>query len=173
MYLKIVGSLILMIAAILTGCMKAKELEEHTMRLIELKRLMVLLQGELRFHRASLAEAFENVAERVDEPFSLFLKEVSEKLEAKTFGSFEVIWKETAETLLKKRGFAKEDERILEMLCGSLGYLDLAMQMDTLNLAILQVEEMIKDAKEKQEIRGKLYRTMGITTGAMMALFII
>lgn len=173
MYLKIAGGLLVLIASVFWGCMKAAELEKHTMRLVELKRLLVLLQGELRFHRASLAEAFGNVAERVEEPFSVFLKEMSEKMEAKTFGSFEMIWRETIEKLFRKKGFMKEDEKIFEMLCSSLGYLDLTMQMETLNLTIMQVEEAIDNAKEKQEIRGKLYRTMGITAGAMLVLFII
>lgn len=173
MFLRIAGSLFVVTAASLAGCRKAKELEERTLKLGELKRLMVFLQGELRFHRASLAEAFENVSEHVEVPFSRFLKSVSQKLEAKTFGNFEMIWKEETKELLSKTGFSKEDERIFEMLCSSLGYLDLTMQMDALNLAILQVESAIKEAKEKQEIRGKLYRTMGVTTGAILALCII
>ena len=61
-----------------------------------------------------------------------------------------MIWKEETKELLSKTGFSKEDERIFEMLCSSLGYLDLTMQMDALNLAILQVESAIKEAKEKQ-----------------------
>ena len=163
----------MLIASVFWGCMKAAELEKHTMRLVELKRLLVLLQGELRFHRASLAEAFGNVAERVEEPFSVFLKEMSEKMEAKTFGSFEMIWRETIEKLFRKKGFMKEDEKIFEMLCSSLGYLDLTMQTESLNLAAMQVEEVIKTAEEQRQIKGKLYRTMGISVGALLTLLII
>ncbi len=173
MYLKFIGSLFLMVSATTIGFLKAEELSERVKRLKEFKRMVIFLQGELRFHRATLSEAFGNVAERIEEPFSSFLKEVSERLEAKDSGNFETVWGEMTEKLLHKKGVAKEDGQLLEMLRGSLGYLDLAMQTENLNLVILQTEEAIRLAKEQQEVKGKLYQTMGITAGAFLILLII
>lgn len=59
------------------------------------------------------------------------------------------------------------------MLEGSLGYLDLTMQAESLNLAAMQVEEVIKTAEEQRQTRGKLYRTMGVSVGALLTLLII
>ncbi len=173
MYLKMIGSLFLMTSAIAIGFLKAEELNERVKRLTELKRMMVLLQGELRYRRAALAEAFENVSERVPEPFQRFLKEISERLEKRDADGFEKIWEEMSEKLLQEEGFCKEDGTLFEILKGSLGYLDLTMQTETLNLAILQTEDAIKLAKEQQESKGKLYRTMGVTCGALLTLLII
>lgn len=173
MYLKIIGSLFLMISAAAIGFLKAEELQERVKRLQELKRMMILLQGELRFHRAGLSEAFESVAERVEEPFRGFLNETAQRLEQREMGGFDSVWQETAKKLLWKEGFLKEDVQLLELLRSSLGYLDLKMQTETLNLAILQTEDAIKLAKEQQESRGKLYQTMGVTVGALLTLLII
>ena len=173
MYIKIIGSLFLMTSAAAIGFLKADELNERVKQLKELKRMMILLQGELRFHRAVLSEAFENVSERVEEPFASFLKEVAEGVEKKDLGGFERVWNEMSRQLLRGDGFAKEDEMLLEMLGSSLGYLDLTMQTETLNLAVLQAEDAIKLAKEQQEAKGKLYQTMGVTAGALLTLLII
>ena len=75
MYIKLIGSLFLLGSASSIGFLKSEELTERVKKLQEMKRMMILLQGELRFHRAELSEAFENVAERVQEPFKDFLKE--------------------------------------------------------------------------------------------------
>ena len=68
MYIKIIGSLFLLSSATAIGFLKAEELRERVERLQELKRMMMLLQGELRFHRAELSEAFENVSENEKMP---------------------------------------------------------------------------------------------------------
>lgn len=173
MYIKIIGSLFLMCSAAAIGFLKAEELNGRVKRLQELKRMMMLLQGELRFHRAALSEAFESVACRVEEPFRSFLSETAGRLESRESGGFEVIWKEMSKKLLQTEGFKKEDEALLEILRSSLGYLDLTMQTETLNLAMIQVEEAIRIAKEQQESKGKLYQTMGVTVGALLTLLII
>ena len=172
MYIKLMGSLFLLGSAASIGFMKSEELSERVKRLQEMKRMMIFLQGELRFHRASLSEAFENVAERVQEPFGTFMKETGKRLEEKDAG-FEEIWEETSEKLLTAEGVKKEDGQLLEMLKNSLGYLDLTLQTETLNLAILQTEDSINRAKEQQERKGKLYQTMGVTVGALLVLLII
>lgn len=173
MYIKIIGCLFLMSSAAAIGFLKAEELNERVKRLQELKRMMMLLQGELRFHRAELSEAFENVSERVEEPFRTFLQETAKRLEQREVGGFEVIWQETAKEFMRTEGFGKEDLQLLELLGSSLGYLDLTMQTETLNLAIIRTEETIGIAKEQQESRGKLYQTMGVTVGALLTLLII
>lgn len=173
MYLKIMGCVFCLSAAMTVGFLKAEELKIRVRRLEELKRMMVLLQGEFRFHRATLSEAFENVASRVEAPFRDFLTETARKLSDGTQGSFRKIWTEMSEKLLSADGFQKEDQGLLELLGNSLGYLDLTMQMETLKLSMEQTEEALCGAKERLETRGKLYRTMGVTVGALLALLII
>ena len=79
MYIKIFGSVILLISTAI-GFFKAKELKKRVFCLMELRRTMILLQGELRFHRAALSEAFENVSKREVEPFSIFLLTTSKRI---------------------------------------------------------------------------------------------
>ena len=173
MYIKIFGSIFLLTSAAAIGYLKADELKELVRCLNELKRMMILLQGELRFHRATLSEAFENVSERVDPPLDMFLEELAKKLENRHSGSFLTVWDEVFDNLLTNEGFKKEDKVLLEQLGTSLGYLDLTMQTETLNLAILQTDDVIMNAKEQLEIKGKLYQTMGVTAGAFLTLLII
>ena len=172
MYLKVIGSVFLIFSAAAIGFVKAEELKCRVERMEEMKRMMILLQGELRFHRAELSEAFENVAERVQEPFRDFLKETGSRLEKKEAG-FDEIWEETSIKILTVEGIRREDEQLLDLLKSSLGYLDLTLQTETLNLAILQTEDSINQAKEQQARKGKLYQTMGVTVGALLVLLII
>ena len=109
----------------------------------------------------------------MEEPFSGFLKETAKGLDDRSFGSFSDIWEEMTEQLVTRGKFFKNDQYLLEQLGRGLGYLDLTMQMENINLAICQTEEAIKSAKEEKNSKGKLYRTMGVTAGAFLSLLII
>lgn len=173
MYVKLIGSLFLISSAAAVGFVKAEELQVRVRLLLEIKRMIGFLQGELRFHKASLEEAFEAVAERMGSPFQEFLKELAEKLGKKEIKGFGEIWKEQVDSLLKEDGFQKEDRYLFQMVGNGLGYLDLNMQIENLNLAMLQTEEALKIAKEVQKVRGKLYQTLGVTAGMFLTLLII
>lgn len=173
MYVKIIGCLFCLGAAAAIGFLKAEELKTRVKRLEELKRMMMLLQGEFRFHKATLSEAFENISPRVEAPFDTFLKETAQKMEAHRQGGFDEVWKEMEAGLLKQEGFQKEDVQLLELLRSSLGYLDLTMQTETLKLAMEQTEKTLQKARALLETRGKLYQTVGVTVGALLALLII
>ena len=75
--------------------------------------------------------------------------------------------------VLLEEGLKKEDEQLFELLGGSLGYLDLTMQTEHLNLVMLRTEETLKEAQELKQSRGKLYQTMGVTAGALLTLLLI
>lgn len=173
MYLKIIGCLFIMASAAGIGFLKAEELAERVRRLEDLKSMMLLLQGELRFHHASLAEGFENVAERVREPLKTFLTEKAERLGHRSGASFGEIWKEGTQTLLETTGFRAADAELLDNLQRSLGYLDLELQTEALNQTIFRTGEAVLAAKEEQKAKSRLYRTMGVTAGAILALLII
>lgn len=173
MYIKIFICLSFMISTIAIGVMKAEELNKRVQCLLELKRLMILLQGEFRVHRGTLSEAFVYTAGRVEEPFSGFLKETAKGLDDRSFGSFSDVWEKVTEQLVARGKFFKNDQYLLDQLGRGLGYLDLTMQMENINLAICQTEEAIKSAKEEKNSKGKLYRTMGVTAGAFLSLLII
>ena len=61
----------------------------------------------------------------------------------------------------------------MEQLGNSLGYLDLTMQTENLNLSICQVDEAIENAKTQFVKKGKRYQTMGVTVGALLTLLMI
>ena len=173
MYIKLIGSLFLLGSASAIGYLKAEELNLRVKRLLELKRMIGFLQGELRFHKVSLSEAFEQVSARVERPFDVFLKELSEKLEKKDQRPLMELWQEAVDKLLESEGLQKEDKHLLELLGKGLGYLDLRMQTENLQMALMQTEEAVIAAKEVQKVKGRLYQTMGMSAGVFLVLLIV
>lgn len=173
MYLKILGSVFLLASTASIGFLKAGELKIRTERLNELKKVMLLLQGEFRFRRAPIPEAFEAVSKKAEAPFAGFLESVAAELEAGKSGNFLSIWEKQCGELLSWEGMKREDQQLLEQLGSSLGCFEVTLQLEMLQGVIRQTEEVLKTAKEQQEVRGKLYQTMGVSLGALLTLLII
>lgn len=74
---------------------------------------------------------------------------------------------------MKTTGFRAEDGQLLELLGGSLGYLDLELQTEMLNQTIFRTEEGLISAKEEQKQKSRLYQTIGVTAGAVLTLLVI
>lgn len=155
------------------GFAKSKALDQRVRRLCQWKRVLMMIQGELRFHRATLWECFEEVSGKAEEPFGTFFGKVAERIGQKEEGGFEKIWDEEYKNLLKSGNFPKDDASLLELFGESLGHLDLTMQMEQLEHAMDQAGENIRQAREQREKKGDLYRTMGISVGVLLALLVI
>ena len=82
-------------------------------------------------------------------------------------------WEEASGYLLQQAELLKVDLPLLEILGNSLGYLDITMQIEHLNFTVLQIEDVLNLAKEQWMVKGKLYRTMGVSVGALLVLLII
>ena len=82
-------------------------------------------------------------------------------------------WEEASGYLLQQAELLKVDLPLLEILGNSLGYLDITMQIEYLNFTVLQIEDVLNLAKEQWMVKGKLYRTMGVSVGALLVLLII
>ena len=83
------------------------------------------------------------------------------------------IWEKQCGELLSWEGMKREDQQLLEQLGSSLGCFEVTLQLEMLQGVIRQTEEVLKMAKEQQEVRGKLYQTMGVSLGALLTLLII
>ena len=70
---------------------------------------------------------------------------------------------------LRKEQSAEEKERIAQ-LGERLGYLDREMQLRQLSLYESEFERMIQKAKETAPAKKKLYHSLGVFGGAMLAI---
>ena len=173
MYIKFAGCLLLIGGTTLAGFRKAEELKERVEKLEMLKRMMVMMQGEFRFRHATLSEVLENVSGKMSQPFGNIFGRIAKQLEERNHEGFQKIWEDGTLALLQCGGIQTSEQRIFELLGNGLGYLDLETQIDTLQLAVLQMEEKIEEAKEQRDREGKLYRTMGMTLGALFVLLVV
>ena len=104
------------------------------------------------------------------EGYAAFLKAVSEKMENRQVEDPGRIIQQCAKKYLKENALSAEEQERIAQLGERLGYLDREMQLRQLSLYEDEFERMIQKAKEAAPAKKKLYHSLGVLGGAMLAI---
>ena len=171
--IKIIGALLVISSCGALGLYFSGELRTRINDLEELKKLLILLRGDIRYTNTPLPEALETLSKRHDGTYKKFLNNISNQLLKLNGESFSAIWKEAVKKDLKHTSLSKEDYNLIDQLGESIGYLDKNMQINTLDLYIEQIEitssRLSKTVKEKT----RLYNSLGIMGGIFITIILL
>lgn len=173
MIVKAAGICLIMGSSTAMGFLLSGRLEERIEELECMKKMLMQLKGEIRYHHAMLPEGFRATAGRMENLYGTLLKNVSEEMEEMDGQTLAQIWEKNVRVVLKESALSKEDKERLVAFGGQMGYLDIEMQINSIELYMEQLQEEIKNAKEGLKRNGKLYRTMGVIAGIFVVILIV
>ena len=169
---KVVGGCVILFCCAGYGVVSAWELRQHERELHVLKQAIYLLRGEIRHGRSPLPEAFAALGERVEAPFGNFFGQLSERLREGAGKTLGILWEEEMKEQLNGSALKPEEKEAFLRLGQSLGYLDLEMQLASLELYLEQLEEDRKRALKELLPKQKLYRSLGLAGGAFLVILL-
>ena len=133
----------------------------------------MLLNNEIIYSNTPLPTALFEVGNKVSEPISNVFIKMANMLDEGTsnsvYESFEKAYLENKEKL----SLNSDDYKILEDFFKTLGSSGISGQEKIFSLALENIDINYKEAKKKEKENIKLYRTLGISIGAMLAIFFI
>ncbi|MBA4687207.1 MAG: stage III sporulation protein AB [Candidatus Galacturonibacter soehngenii] len=171
--LKLFGSILIVMATTGIGYTTGRDLKIRLDNLRYIKKLMLMLRGEIKYLKAPLGEAFFNVAKRAKEPFDLFFNKIALEIEMLECESFYAIWCKHIDHELSKVKLSNKDCQTLKRVGEHLGYMDKEMQLGMIDLYVEQLEEEIKLTKESIDEKIRVYHCLGVTIGLFAVLIII
>jgi len=139
----------------------------------ELKKMIILLRGDIRYANTPLPEAISSIARKNNGRFEKFFVFISNKLNDFPGVTFASVWKESVETNLNQTAINKKDKVDLVQFGESLGYLDKDMQINTLDLYLEQLENVINDLLGNVKEKTYLYNTLGVMAGLFISIIMM
>ncbi|MDY2629488.1 MAG: stage III sporulation protein AB [Lachnospiraceae bacterium] len=136
-----------------------------------MQTVLHMLAGEIGFTGRILEEAFEDISNRLEDPFSSFFQQVSERMQNQDGTGLIQIWKES-EDMFMGSGLKEEDLELFRKLGNGLGFLDVDMQLRTLELLEMQVKETTGRLEKNCEASCKMYQSLGIL-GALTVIVVM
>lgn len=172
-FFKILGCILVITSSTGIGMYFSSELKNRIADLKDLRKLMFLLRGDIRYANTPLPEAVQALSIRHDGKYKKFLSEIADKLHELGGISFCSIWKQAITDELNNTSLSKKDLSGLGQLGENLGYLDKDMQINTLDLYISQIEEEIKELSRNVKEKSYLYNSLGVMGGIFITLIMV
>lgn len=173
MYIKLIGSLCVIVAASGYGYSRGLEYKKRVETLDELRRIIWEIQGEIAYTRAPLEEICLRVQRRVKEPYKSWLFSLAGKLERKGNSVLGTLWKEAAKEHLDKLVLSEEDRDELMSMGEQMGYLDIRMQEEVFVRYGRNLEEKGRKLEAELEEKRKLCGCLGVMGGMALSLLLI
>lgn len=173
MMLKITGSIMIMFAGGMIGIKSGLNLKKRLEELKRLERIVIMLKGEIKYNNSTLPESLIHVGNKTVYPFNAMLTDVGEKLNKYEGKTFYELWRHIVETYRDEFSFTKEQFEHIKGMGESLGYLDMEMQMNSLELNSIQIKKYIEDMEKNMSNNIKLYNCLGIMGGILVVLIIV
>ncbi|MCI8517373.1 MAG: sporulation protein [Hungatella sp.] len=170
MVLKLTGSLLVTCSCGALGLWKAGQWREHLTMMEQLKKMIILLKGEILYAHAPLQEAFGHVGRKSEGILGQLFAGVEERIEQRRGDPFYVIWREEIEGRKKDLLLTDRERGELTAFGEHLGYLDLEMQEHTVALYLEQLEMSIQFYREHEREQTRLYTSLGIMGGLFLSL---
>ena len=171
--LKVAGIIIIIFASTGLGITFANDMKKRVEHMKTLKKMIMMLDGEIKYANSPLAEAFYNIAKRIEYPFSDFLNQVAKELEAFTGNTFKIVWRNHIKQDLKQTKLTAKDKEELKNLGENMGYLDREMQHNSIMLYGEQLEKEITEADGELQAKMKVYHSLGIMGGLFLAVILL
>lgn len=165
MYIKLLGSLMVVGAASWIGFLFGDRYEQRIAVLREWRKTLCFIEGEVRHCRVPFAEVFAHVGRRSGKVFAPWLFWLSEELERYEGKLFCQIWEDGVKKYLEHTVLKPSDlDQIIE-LGNQLGGLDIKMQEALLDQAVQQLDYEIGELERTLSQKQRVSRLLGISAG--------
>lgn len=171
--MKIFGIVIICTASAALGFAQGEHYRKHYQELIYLKKIMLLIRGEIRYNCGVLSEVFANVAGRVKEPYREIFEGLSGELDSGNGKVFSEIWDNTVIMQLDRTLLWKDDIEELKELGDGMGYLDMEMQLNCIDFYTDKLADRIQLTGERLKGNEKLFKVLGIMGGILITVLLI
>ena len=155
------------------GYFYGENYKRRSIHLKEFQKSLLLLSNEIIYANTPLPDALLEISKKVSEPISDIFSDMAFTLDngytASIYESFESAYTKIAE----KMNLSVDDHKIISDFFKTLGSSGVTGQDKICKVALDNIDVNYKEARKFEKENIKLYRTLGLSIGAMLAIFFI
>lgn len=171
--MKILGSVFIIGATTLFGCRMAMDMDAAYGEMKYIRQMMYMLLSEIRYSRSYLGEAFLTISKTAKAPYAAWLRQMYHRMQRRSGGTFENIWKETIKEYLIDRKLPAQEMKRFQEIGTYLGSADTSMQIKQIELFEEQLELAMEEMREGLRTKKRLCHCLGVMSGIFLAILLI
>jgi stage III sporulation protein AB len=169
--LKLAGALLLVGAGTMLGWMHAGRLADRPAQIRRLVRMLGQLETEIAYGYTPLPEALARIGRQPGDPLADLFHEAADRL-AKEEAAVTETWRLALESVWGRTALKNGEKEIMLTLGNTLGASDREDQIRHLRLAAKQLETLEPEAAEEQRKYEKMWKSLGLLGGALVAVIL-
>lgn len=173
MWLKIMGSLMIITVGTAIGFGLARQLSERPRQIRQIIGCIAALKSYISYVATPLPEALLNCAKGTEGPIAEFFKRLANTLEENGWMTPQ---EAITQALIDGKGqltLENPEREILSVLGANLGGTGREDQQEYLNMVLKQLEHVEKEAVKQREQNARMYRYLGICAGLAVVILLI
>ena len=155
------------------GFLLGENYKRRSRHLKEFQKSLLLLSNEVIYANTPLPDALLEISKKVSEPVSDIFSDMAFVLENGYTGSVYESFENAYEKSKQKINLTSDDNKIISDFFKTLGSSGVTGQDKIFKLALDNIDINYKEARKFEKENIKLYRTLGLSIGAMLAVFFI
>lgn len=170
---KVIAIVLIFLSCVYMGFYYGEKFKGRYRNLNDILNALLILNNEVIYGNTQVPEALKYVAQKTNYSLSELLSNVSGKLiDGKTLTVYQA-FKEEYIKMKEDFYIIDEDEKILSDFTRALGESGVFGQDKIFNLTIENIKLNCKKSEDIANRNTKMYRSLGICVGAMIAVFLI
>lgn len=171
--LRFLGGILILSATTGAGFLYGAELQNYLEKLLYIRSMIYMIQGELDYTGAPLGEVFQAVSQRVKEPYKSWLHSLERKIKKRESDAFMKIWMQSIDHNLAELNLKKEHLFQLKELGICLGQTDAASQNRTLALYLNRLELEIEHVRDGIASKKRIGKCFGVLGGMFLLVILM
>ena len=171
MYLKIMGSIMIIASSSLVGIYLANKEAFRIKDLLEVRKAFSILKSEIEFTRTPLPEASLVISQRIERSIADIFETIADKLSQKGSDSICDIWSETFLKETDNTYLTNEDRELLASFGKTVGSLDASVQ--SIHLMMQSIDGKIDALRESSLKSKKMYQSLGVLGGILICVILV
>ena len=172
MVIKWCGGVMILLGSVCIGMWFRMQYLHRIFTVKEMQKAITLLKGEIHYGRTPLPEACLSVAHRIQGSGRQFFCRIGQQLQQGE-GTVEKIWQDTMIEVLGHKQLNMTDYEELMRLGNTLGYLDVELQVRTLELCLARLQDSIAGYEKEKKDQTRLYPVLGTFAGFLLCLVLV
>lgn len=139
----------------------------------EIQKAFIMLNSEISYSNTPLPDALSNVSKRIGEPVSKMLLDTSINLNDVSIDSVYEAFKKAYKNYKDEINLNKDDYKVLSDFFKTIGACDVMTQEKVFSVTLENLNLNYIEANNEANVNVKMYRTLGISIGIMIAIFFV
>jgi len=169
---KLIAGILLVIGTSGIGYFYYLEMKTRISNLKQMKEIMVLIENEISYSKASLPNLCRTLERKVNGYYQKFFQRINQESKNLQRYSFLEVWVQSCEELRVELGAKNSDILMLQEFLGNQNYNNVEMQIKSLEFRRKELETCIEELEITLNNSKKMYLSLGVMSGLLASIIL-